>query len=63
MEMMNRINTYWSRRAEEFSDARRLDLDGPLRGVWTECIREYLPKKQPFLPDFCNQAGGLKLHQ
>ena len=47
MEMMDRINTYWSRRAEEFSDARRLDLDGPLRGVWTALIREYLPKKQP----------------
>ena len=44
MEMMDRINTYWSRRAEEFSDARRLDLDGPLRGVWTALIREYLPK-------------------
>lgn len=47
MEMMDRINTYWSRRAEEFSDARRLDLDGPLRDVWTALIREYLPKKRP----------------
>ena len=48
MEMMNRINTYWSRRAEEFSDARRLDLDGPLRGVWTECIANICPRNSRF---------------
>ena len=47
MEMMDRINTYWSRRADEFSDARRLDLDGPLRGIWTMIIREHLPQKRP----------------
>lgn len=47
MEMMDRINTYWSRRADEFSDARRLDLDGPLRGIWTMLIREHLPQKRP----------------
>lgn len=47
MDMMERINTYWSRRADEFSDARRLDLDGPLRAVWTDIIRSYLPEKRP----------------
>lgn len=47
MDMMNRINTYWSRRADEFSDARRLDLNGPLKHVWTEIIQSYLPQRRP----------------
>ena len=46
MDMMERINAYWSRRAEEFSDNRRKDLQGGLRQVWTEILKAYLPEKE-----------------
>ena len=45
MDLMERINTYWSQRAEEFSDNRRKDLNGELRRIWTEIIKDYLPDK------------------
>ena len=45
MDMMERINTYWSQRAEEFSDNRRKDLNGDLRRIWTDIIKAYLPDK------------------
>lgn len=46
MEMQERINTYWSKRAEEFSHFRLLDLAGPQRMVWRDIISQHLPKKE-----------------
>lgn len=45
MEMQERINIYWSKRAEEFSHFRLLDLAGPQRMVWRDIISQHLPKK------------------
>jgi ubiquinone/menaquinone biosynthesis C-methylase UbiE len=46
MEMQERINAYWSKRAEEFSHFRLLDLAGPQRMVWREIISQQLPKRE-----------------
>ena len=46
MEMQERINAYWSMRAEEFSRFRLLDLAGPQRMVWRDIISQHLPKKE-----------------
>ena len=46
MDMQERVNIYWSKRAEEFSHFRLLDLAGPQRTAWTEIIRQHLPKKE-----------------
>ena len=46
MNMQERINTYWSKRAEEFSHFRLLDLAGPQRMVWRDIISQHLPKKE-----------------
>ncbi len=46
MQMQERINTYWSKRAEEFSHFRLMDLAGPQRTVWTAFIRAQLPSKE-----------------
>lgn len=45
MSMQERINNYWSKRAEEFSQFRLLDLAGPQRHVWSQLIKENLPKR------------------
>ena len=45
MDLMERINAYWSQRAEEFSDNRRKDLNGDLRWIWTDILKAYLPDK------------------
>ena len=46
MEMQERINNYWSKRAEEFSHFRLLDLAGPQRDVWLDIFREHLPRRE-----------------
>ena len=45
-DIKSRINTYWSMRAEEFSQFRLLDLAGPQRMVWRRIISEQLPEKE-----------------
>ena len=47
MEMQERINTYWSKRADEFGDARYTDMQGRKRECWEKLIREHLPQKKP----------------
>lgn len=43
--MIDRINNYWSKRAEEFGEFLFYDLASPQRTVWTDFIRENLPKR------------------
>lgn len=45
MDMQERINNYWSKRADEFGDARYTDMQGKKRENWTKLISEHLPKK------------------
>lgn len=45
MDMQTRIDRYWSKRAQEFSQCRLIDLAGPQRSRWSELIRENLPAK------------------
>ncbi len=47
MEIQERINTYWSKRADEFGDARYTDMQGEKRGNWTRLIEAHLPEKRP----------------
>lgn len=47
MEMQERINNYWSKRADEFGDARYMDMQGRKRENWTNLIRQHLPVKKP----------------
>ena len=46
MEMQERINNYWSKRADEFGDARYTDMKGRKRENWTNLIRQHLPEKE-----------------
>lgn len=43
--MQERINAYWSGRADEFSQNRLEDLKGPARNIWRDIIRENMPDK------------------
>ena len=45
MEMIERINDYWSKRADEFGDARYTDMQGKKRKLWTDLIKKNLPEK------------------
>ena len=45
MEMQQRINEYWSKRADEFGDARYSDMNSPKKENWAKLIKEHLPKK------------------
>ena len=47
MEMQERINSYWSKRADEFGDARYTDMQSKKRADWTKLIGKYLPEKRP----------------
>ena len=47
MELQERINTYWSKRADEFGDARYTDMQGEKRGNWSRLIEAHLPQKRP----------------
>lgn len=41
--MQDRINAYWSKRADEFSENRLEDLKGEGRRIWVDIIREAAP--------------------
>jgi len=45
MEMQERINNYWSKRADEFSACRLQDLAGEQGEIWTRIIKDNLPDK------------------
>ena len=45
MEMQDRINSYWSKRADEFGDARYTDMQSQKRKNWEKLIKEHLPVK------------------
>ena len=45
MDMQQRIDAYWSKRAKEFSDARLVDLKSDQKEVWIQIIKENLPEK------------------
>lgn len=47
MEMQERINNYWSKRADEFGDARYTDMQGRKRELWQKLIGEHLPQRDP----------------
>lgn len=47
MDMMDRINSYWSKRADEFGDARYTDMQSAKRENWTKLIVAHLPEKRP----------------
>ena len=46
MADIERINTYWSKRAEEFSAVRLQMLAGPSRLTWEAFLKENLPCKE-----------------
>ncbi|WP_394522550.1 class I SAM-dependent methyltransferase [Lacrimispora sp. JR3] len=41
-----RVKQYWTRRARDFSDVRRMELKDEISGRWLEEIRKYLPKEK-----------------
>lgn len=43
MEIQEKINDYWSKRADEFGACRLKDLEGLQRKIWTEIISEVVP--------------------
>lgn len=43
MDILDRINDYWSERSDEFSKCRLKDLQGLQRKIWKEIIRERIP--------------------
>lgn len=45
MDIQDRIDKYWSKRADEFSDARLADLKNDQKGRWLDIIRENMPEK------------------
>ena len=47
MEIQERINAYWSRRADEFGDARYTDMHSKKREAWTKLIARHLPERKP----------------
>lgn len=46
MELQERINAYWSKRADEFGDARYMDMQGKKRELWSDLIAPHLPEKE-----------------
>lgn len=47
MEIQERINAYWSKRADEFGDARYTDMQSKKREDWTKLIEKHLPERRP----------------
>ncbi|WP_411683151.1 class I SAM-dependent methyltransferase [Clostridium thailandense] len=43
MELKEKINDYWSKRADEFGECRLKDLEGFQRKIWTDIISELVP--------------------
>jgi len=67
-DIKERIDKYWSGRAEEFSYARMLDLTSDQAGIWLDVIKQSLPLKRPlkaldigtgagFFPFLLNELG------
>lgn len=46
VDIQERINRYWSMRADEFSDAQLAELKEYKRMNWTEQIKRALPDKK-----------------
>ena len=46
MEIREQINEYWSKRADEFGDARYTDMQGEKHAKWKELIKRFLPEKE-----------------
>ena len=46
MEIRERINEYWSKRADEFGDARYTDMQGEKHANWKKLIGSFLPEKE-----------------
>ena len=47
MEIQERINAYWSKRADEFGDARYTDMQSKKREDWSKLIAQHLPERRP----------------
>jgi ubiquinone/menaquinone biosynthesis C-methylase UbiE len=45
MDMQTRINRYWSKRAQEFSQCRLIDLASPQKARWLKLIKDNLPER------------------
>ncbi|WP_179030600.1 class I SAM-dependent methyltransferase [Paenibacillus kribbensis] len=45
--MQERINDYWTERADEFSGLRMHDFEGGLRQIYTKIIQEHMPASRP----------------
>ena len=46
MEIREEINAYWSKRADEFGDARYTDMQGEKHEKWKALIKSFLPEKK-----------------
>lgn len=46
MELIDRIDRYWSKRADEFGDARYADMQNEKREQWLSLIKSNLPEKE-----------------
>ena len=46
MEIREEINAYWSKRADEFGDARYTDMQGEKHQNWKKLIGSFLPEKE-----------------
>ncbi len=46
LAMQKRINSYWSKRAEEFADARYYEFHSSKKDIWLKLIQRYLPDKK-----------------
>lgn len=58
MDMQERINQYWSMRADEFGEARYTDMQGIKREKWAELIAEHLPDRKPVRALDLGTGGG-----
>ena len=47
MDMQERIGAYWSKRADEFGDARYRELHSRKREEWEALLRAHLPARRP----------------
>ena len=43
MKIQEKIDNYWSKRADQFSECRLKDLEGFQREIWTNIISELIP--------------------
>lgn len=62
MEMQLRINEYWSKRSDEFADARYQDLHSQKKEEWLSVIRSWLPDKKEIRALDLGTGAGFFLH-